>query len=1190
MSKDASEKGCPGGALDLRRGGPFFRETVRKLRAEFSEGFQEEQHAKSQRGSIGKWLQRAVEILQEQSSGEIFLPEQDSFLAEKLPEFFEIVLFESAEPTFGRGMEQSAFGFSLQLRVNGTVTPLPSEDVRLVKQFCSDSIHLKGGDGAQEKVDFSAFFSSRLTTVLPRDLFLRQTIEAGRRSLALLPLCAAPSSGRTFGALLFGYQTEGNYWSAEVRTRFTEISKFFGELIQHEMDDDHLPLFRRERPHLLLRETKGIITPGHKDDGKSPSSEEAAPPEFQRLLSYGQLILIKTDTEFRITEVIGGSERLFGFRREELIGRRDLWERLIDPLDLRRIGLRLRRMGARAQEFGEEIRFYQKGDPAPRWLLLKATPVFDESGEPTGWEGFGVDITDRRLVELQLRSQRQRTEALYEVSRALRVNLDPALVTLKGLNALVRATGSDAGLCCFYDSSQGELEMVAAEGLSQRYLEGISGIVDGPNLIRYTVEEQKGLLVDNIQEDPRAARELAQLEDLKSTVLMPLLSGGKVLGALVIFSREAGRFGREDFQLVSAAASQISFAARQAEYYMAEKSEADLVGVLYRLTHDISRLYRLPEIGESLFSVLTKEFSCKRLWFGVLNNQGTHIAGQAALGPGIPKRITEVQVELGLRHDFLDEAVQTKRPVIVPSGQEMECSGLNTLFKLLKPGAFIIVPMVSLGQVIGVLVVEPQVDSEEFLKKKRSFLSRVANEVAVVLMARRFEERVAESDKMRVATMLASGVAHNFNNLLQAVMGQASLVQMHAPADSPLQDIAKTIVDSAAKGASLVKHLLSFSSPPSAAREPFSVRRLLECSKDLYGSLLGSQAEIQMSLEDHDFRVLGDEGLVQQALTNLVINAKEAIGSHPHGRVGLSAKLVRLRSGEVDPSLSPGSYVRVDISDNGEGMDEERVARCFEPFYSSKDLDQSTGLSLSGAGLGLSSAYALVKQHGGVLTASSIPGEGTTFSLFLPLSESPGSSRTMVSSDSHEKGRALLIQPRGSTGESVQKLFDDFGVITTLIHDLSDIDHLMHSLQEDVSLVVLDGDFFREQGGLFIDRLRQARGGVSVVVLTSGAEAWRDREEGDEECIVVEKPLSMRTLRSVVRKFFTADSARTASVANPAVTVPSSEISLPHTGKGELRQQVEVLPVERLASKSSNSQKPVEESSLDEGQVMEKRR
>src|SRR5690606_33389508 len=95
-----------------------------------------------------------------------------------------------------------------------------------------------------------------------------------------------------------------------------------------------------------------------------------------------------------------------------------------------------------------------------RWLMLKAVPLLDEDGNLYGWEGFGVDITEKKKSQEQLESEQRRLQALYEVSKALRITQEPALVTLRGLRALIRATNSDAGFGCFFDPRGNQLELV----------------------------------------------------------------------------------------------------------------------------------------------------------------------------------------------------------------------------------------------------------------------------------------------------------------------------------------------------------------------------------------------------------------------------------------------------------------------------------------------------------------------------------------------------------------------------------------------------------------------------------------------------------------------------------------------------------------------------------------------------------
>jgi PAS domain S-box-containing protein len=920
------------------------------------------------------------------------------------------------------------------------------------------------------------------------------------------------------GILLVGFRNERDVKNPKVRSSLKRLATGLGQ---------HLLEFtsRQKRTALSLIHDSSGSTPAIAVSNGLPPERTSSPAlherEFQKLLEYGQLLLLKIGSTFRITEICGNSEKFFGLPESRIIGYDDIWEKLFDSLDLRRMALRIRRMGKRAQEFSEEVRYRRDGETVSRWLLVKATPIFEKT-ECVGWEAFVVDITDRRSAEAELRVQRQRIEALYEVSRALRVNVDPALVALKGLNALIRVTHSTGGLCCFYDQDTQQLEVVAAEGLSQTYVDGISGIVAGPNLLRYSIDKNKGLRLENIQNDVRAAQDLARQEGVKGAIIMPLSSGSRILGALVVFSPIENKYTQDDFQMVAAAASQISFAARQAEFYTAEKQEAEAFAALYRLSHELSRLSRGQEIGEHLFFNIQQQFAFKRAWFGIMNNQGTHIVGQAGMGPGIRQPLRDVQIELGLRHDFLDEALDTKQPVIIPAGTEMECSGLNKFFQRMSVGTLVVLPLVSLGQVVGAVAIEPVIGSSEYIQKKLTLLVRMANEVATVLMARRFEERVAESDKMRVANMLASGVAHNFNNLLQTMMGHASLIQMQSEEKSPVQEIATAIIDSAGKGAALVRQLLELASGAPTPREEFSLSQILEDSKDLFTSLLGGEIDLRIDVHTPHAQILGDVHALQQVISNLLVNAKEAIGEEREGGlIQLSLREIRLNSGEVDPQFAPGSYARLDVKDNGQGMDEERMARCFEPFYSSKSLDESTGISLSGAGLGLSSAYSIVQQHGGMITVASAVGDGTTFSLFFPLVGGTRQGMELKPQLVPPSLRTLLLLPGGSPAASVQSVFEQFGIKTWLIHDLDEALTLREDGGlEDTKLIVIDADYFGKSTLRLLDELEQSEENPSLIITTVSRRHWSELLEDRERVVVVEKPLGIRSIQKVIKQLF----------------------------------------------------------------------
>jgi len=854
--------------------------------------------------------------------------------------------------------------------------------------------------------------------------------------------------------------------------------------------------------------------------GRHVSSDELR-NQYRRMARYGNVVIIITDANFRITDTFGNTEQILGVVPSQMTSNLGIWDLILDPRDRGLLRRRIMRLRLERDELREEVRVIHQRTGEVRWMMLRALPQFASNGVFQGWEGFGIDVTDRRRAQEALMTQNRRLEALFEVARSLQGQTDPAIVTLKGLRALIRATGSRCGYGCFLHREQDRLEVVAAHGLSESYLGAMDPVLKGPSLLRLAVNERRGLLIDNLQEDPRAVMTLAKLEDLRCCIVMPLVAKDTVFGAIVLFKKEHKSYSEADFDLVSAAAAQITLAVQQAEMFDIQGRHNASLSALYRLSHELSK-YRSPrEIAEHAFPVLQQEFALKRGWFGVMNEQGTHIVGKAGFGTGIRRQLQEVQIELSLRHDFLDKAVQTQRPVIVAAGEPMECSGLNRIVEKLKLGTLVIIPLVSLNQVVGLLVVEPLV-SDNFLKEGRfQLLVSMANEMATVLMSRRFESKMAEAFKMRMAGLLASGVAHNFNNLLQAIMGQVSLIELQIPKDSPAFEATHTINEAARRGAALVSQLLSFASQSQPIREHMSVNTLLAQSRDLYQSLLSNRIELRIDTASDCPDIVADVSQLQQMFTNILANAKDAIGTRPDGVVSISTRKVRVRSGEIDPELAPGVYVRVDIRDNGVGMSVEQQARCFEPFFTTKNVDRGTGVGLSGTGLGLSAAYSIIKSHEGIITVHSVPANGATFSVYLPaLSVRTGTigDNAVLKARLTSRGGALLLGLEGAVLPFVSSIFESLGYRSRGVFDLQQaLEVIRHDAQR-WEFAVLDLEGMGDKAPQACTQLLAASADMSIIACVGSIRELGGTLPSSSRVEIVEKPLNVWSVETALQR------------------------------------------------------------------------
>jgi PAS domain S-box-containing protein len=925
---------------------------------------------------------------------------------------------------------------------------------------------------------------------VPSELALELTVR-GVRSCGVFPLA---HEGRIYGVVECFFTGAYHRWRKEEVSAFDDLAREFAAHVENFPTDDH-KLATHSAQH------------------------EDARAQYKRLARYGNVVILVTDAQFKIIDVFGNTEHILGVSSADMQRAANIWDVVLDPRDRNLLRRRITRLRLERDELREEVRVIHQRSGEVRWMMLRALPQFSPAGTFLGWEGFGIDVTDRRRAQESLVLQNRRLEALFEVARTLQGTTDPAMVMFKALRALMRATGSRSGYGCLFHRPAGELELVAAFGLSEGYLAQMQQVFAGPSILRTAVDTKQGYLVDDFTVDPRAVSHLARYEGLKSGIIMPVMSDGMVYASITLMKADSGAYSEQDYELVSAAASQIALAVRQAEILDYEKRQGEALGALYRLSRELLK-YRSPaEIAENALPILQQEFSLKRGWMGVFNEAGTHIVGKGGFGPGVGRRLQEIQIERRLPHDFIDEAIATQRPVVCSLKNEMQCSGLNTLLERLKADTIIIVPLVSLGQVVGLLAVEALVSATFTSESRIQLLVSMSNEIATVLMARRFESKMAESLKMRMAGLLASGVAHNFNNMLQAVLGQTALIEMQLPKNPSVLECTRTISEAAKRGATLTAQLLHFATQSAPTKQKFSVEKMLQDSRELYESLLGKRVSLTIGADNSGAGVFGDTAQIQQAITNLLANAKDAVANRERPLVVVSTTKVKLRTGEVDPELAPGIYVRVDIKDNGIGMGQEAQARCFEPFFTTKNVDQGTGVGISGAGLGLASAYSIIKQHSGIITVLSAPGEGSTFSVYLPVEDVAESARVEALGARHSEGESsqvLLLGWEQGVKPFVTSILDSLGLSSRSAYDVRQLWELVEEHPGRWSYIVVDLDAISRAEIDALTKLLAEISELSVVGAASAPKEWSELVARLGRLEVVEKPIGVWSVERAI--------------------------------------------------------------------------
>jgi PAS domain S-box-containing protein len=279
---------------------------------------------------------------------------------------------------------------------------------------------------------------------------------------------------------------------------------------------------------------------------------------------------------------------------------------------------------------------------------------------------------------------------------------------------------------------------------------------------------------------------------------------------------------------------------------------------------------------------------------------------------------------------------------------------------------------------------------------------------------KRLEEEVRQTQKMEVVGRLVGGIAHDFNNLLMVILTQ--IAKVHSLSSQPqILEHAETVRIAAEKAASLTKQLLAFGRRQVLVLQVLDLNELLGEVNEMLSTLPTEQVQLMMAPSSQLLHVKVDPGKIEQVIMNLAVNACDAM---PSGGV------LKIRTAQVSRPPSEASvtnhsapFAMVEMTDTGCGMDADTKAHLFEPFFTTKPIGKGTGL-------GLSTVYGIVKQSGGTIEVDSVPGEGTTFRVYLPIVEQPVSPR-----------KAPKVSSPATTGSETVLLAEDQSSIRTVLRE-----------------------------------------------------------------------------------------------------------------------------------------------------------
>jgi two-component system cell cycle sensor histidine kinase/response regulator CckA len=368
-------------------------------------------------------------------------------------------------------------------------------------------------------------------------------------------------------------------------------------------------------------------------------------------------------------------------------------------------------------------------------------------------------------------------------------------------------------------------------------------------------------------------------------------------------------------------------------------------------------------------------------------------------------------------------------------------------------------------------------------------------------------EQLQQSQRLEAVGRLAGGIAHDFNNLLTGILSYSDLILQELRPNDPIRGDVEQIRDAGQRAAGLTRQLLAFSRRQLLRPQVVSLNLSITELEPMLQRLLGAEVSLETALDPELGNILIDPSQVEQALVNLALNARDAM---PAGG--------RLRLRTLNVELEGASYVRLQLSDTGVGMDPATKARIFEPFFTTKH-------GGGGRGLGLSTVHGIVEQSGGRIAVQSTPGEGTTFTLDFPRYQGPeaaiGTAPQRVSGIGTET--VLLVEDEAAVRASVRRLLEWHGYTVLEARNGAEALKIYEARENEIDLVLTDILMPELGGHELIEQLRERRPDLRVVFMSGYAErALTTNGSVPSGTGYLEKPFTVETLMRRIREVLDA--------------------------------------------------------------------
>ena len=766
---------------------------------------------------------------------------------------------------------------------------------------------------------------------------------------------------------------------------------------------------------------------------------QASDQKYRSLFEESKGLICTHDLDGIIMSLNHAVATLLGYEPEELVGRS--LDTILDPAARSKFPDYLKRLSERGEDSGI-MRVVTRSGEVRTWLYRNA--VHEDLSHGPYVVGHAQDVTALKQAEDALKKSQTRLQLVNSVAMSINAGaskheiVDLTMQQLAAVFSDLRVVFTAVGV----GGSASVVKAIQPAGSVDKELADW----DLNSAPEYFTALRRGrpMIVEDVEQDQRLGNLVPHLlvNGTRAMLEVPVMRSTDLVGILSLQSGEPRTWDMYEIAMLSEVGDYMTVAIRDAherdERRRAEdelrRSEADYRALISHATYGI---YRTSTDGA----------------FRVVNPAMVTMLGyeseREVLALGLAADIYADPQE----HSWLTETYSADQRV----------EGVEVKWKR-KDGKLITVRLNgrvirgSDGETLGLEVFAEDVTERELL-----------------------EEQLRQSQKMEVVGQLTGGIAHDFNNILTVILASAKLLRSSMPPDERDMQLNLEELESAARrGAALVKRLLGFSRKAMLALKPLDLGALVDDLLKTLRRLLPGNIDIQLSGPAKLPSVSADSGAVEQIIINLATNARDAM---PKGGVlRVETTVVRLDKRHQDEQGwgDPGEYIRLTVRDTGVGMDDETMEHVFEPFFTTKEQGRGTGL-------GMSTVYGLMKQHGGFVDVHSEVGAGTTVTLyFRGTNDEVSTAQKVTALEESPRGTEtiLFVEDEASIRRVGKKVLELHGYTVLQAADGEEGLHVLRERQAQIALVISDVVMPKLSGPDLYEEIRDNIGDLKFIFMS----------------------------------------------------------------------------------------------------------